>query len=240
MVPCSITLTVWMTVMAAVCLGALSAAEHRGIATSSRLPVPGATVRATQGDYTVLSTTDERGSYCFLPLTDGIWRIEIEMAGFADVERDVMISESAPGAEWDLKLAGKGYAEPHPAKRAADTVLSAAAPEPGGSQGLKARPAAGVDDTVLTAGGKARRIRPRKYNGSAGVSLDNSAWDARANYSGELQHTSDGSGAGHVYMPSKRSRADYTEVCILAHPDYFASLDLNARCSGRARAAFLT
>ncbi len=87
------------------CFGAtvLLAGEHHGNVKSAGLPVPGATVTASQGGKKLLTTTDEQGAYSFPDLEDGTWTIAVEMPGFSNLSRAVNIaaSEIPP---FDLRL----------------------------------------------------------------------------------------------------------------------------------------
>jgi len=80
------------------------ASEHHGVVKSGGLPVPGATVMATQGDQRQVTTTDETGRYSFADLKDGVWKIEVEMIGFAKLSNEVGIAYDAPSPEWNLKF----------------------------------------------------------------------------------------------------------------------------------------
>src|ERR1700682_794246 len=80
------------------------AAEHHGVVKSAGLPVPGATVTASQGEKKLLTTTDDRGAYAFADLPDGVWTIQVEMFGFGKLSREVGIAPNAPSPEWDLKV----------------------------------------------------------------------------------------------------------------------------------------
>src|ERR1041384_1975324 len=82
----------------------MAASEHRGQVHSGGLPVPGATVTATQGDRKVLAITDAKGVYTFADLSDGTWRFQVEMLCFATIDREVVIGPGAEEAIWDLKL----------------------------------------------------------------------------------------------------------------------------------------
>ena len=53
----------------------LSAAEHKGEVKFGGLPVPGATVTATQGGKKFAAVTDQQGSYFFRDLPDGAWTL---------------------------------------------------------------------------------------------------------------------------------------------------------------------
>jgi len=82
----------------------LPAAEHHGVVTFGGLPVPGVSVTAKQGDKTLAAVTDGKGSYTFPDLSDGVWKMQVEMSGFQPIERDVAVGPDAPSAQWDLKM----------------------------------------------------------------------------------------------------------------------------------------
>ena len=79
----------------------LMASEQHGVVTFGGLPVPGATVTATQGDKK-RAVTDANGAYSFPDLADGIWSIQVEMLGFSPM-KDEMTAGSRP-ATWELKM----------------------------------------------------------------------------------------------------------------------------------------
>ena len=80
------------------------ASEHHGMVKFGGLPVPGATVTATQADKRFTAITDQQGAYFFPDLPDGVWRVRVEMLCFAPLEREVAVSAQAPAGEWELKL----------------------------------------------------------------------------------------------------------------------------------------
>jgi hypothetical protein len=82
----------------------LFASEHHGVVQSGGLPVPGATVTATQGDKKLATTTDDQGAYAFADLPDGVWTITVEMLGFARFSEDIGVAAMAPSPTWNLKL----------------------------------------------------------------------------------------------------------------------------------------
>jgi len=128
----------------------LLAAEHHGIVKSGGLPVPGATITATQGDKKVVTTTDDAGFYSFPELADGIWTISVDMLGFAKTTRDVGVAEDAPSPMWDLKyetLEAITAPPPTPAP-AATTPAAGAAAAPAGAA---ATPAAADTKTATPA-----------------------------------------------------------------------------------------
>lgn len=82
----------------------LSASEHHGQVTFNGLPVPGATVTAVRDGKTMVAVTDQQGFYSFPDLSDGTWKIEVSMLGFAALQQDVEIGPSATSPTWELKL----------------------------------------------------------------------------------------------------------------------------------------
>jgi trimeric autotransporter adhesin len=86
---------------AALCL---NASEQHGTVKFGGLPVPGATVTATQGDKKLTIITDQQGAYSFPDLADGSWNIEVDMLCFATIKQDVTVAAGAPASEWELKL----------------------------------------------------------------------------------------------------------------------------------------
>jgi hypothetical protein len=89
------------------CAGALDlarATEYYGQVTFAGVPVPGATVTATQGSKTVTVTTDERGLYRFADLADGAWTIDIKLQLFQPVRADVTVSAEATPGKFELTV----------------------------------------------------------------------------------------------------------------------------------------
>ena len=80
-----------------------AAAEHFGEVTFNGLPVPGATVTASQDAKNFSTITDRQGLYSFPELTNGTWTIEVEMSGFATLKKDVTVTPNAPAERWELK-----------------------------------------------------------------------------------------------------------------------------------------
>ena len=84
--------------------GLLAATPHAGQVTFGGLPVPGATVTASQGEKQFATTTDQQGVFRLADLTDGVWSIRVEMQGFATLTEDVTVAANAPPSMWELKL----------------------------------------------------------------------------------------------------------------------------------------
>ena len=129
---------------ASLVVAALPAAEHHGVVKSGGLPLPGATITATQGDKRVATTTDEKGAYSFPDLADGTWTIRVEAFGFATISREVGIAPNAPSPEWEMKQlslsALKEAVKPPAPPAAAAAATQETAPSPRrafpGRQGL--------------------------------------------------------------------------------------------------------
>jgi hypothetical protein len=96
------------------CIAALTscsfvlAAEHHGNVRFGGLPVPGATVTATQGEKCFSTITSEDGVYSFSNLSDGALKIRVEMLLFVPLEQEVVVAANAVMLEWELKLAPVG------------------------------------------------------------------------------------------------------------------------------------
>src|SRR5437870_5133144 len=67
---------------AALAMVRLPAAEHHGMVKFGGLPVPGASITATQNGRKLWTITDPQGVYSFLDLADGTWIIQVEMQLF--------------------------------------------------------------------------------------------------------------------------------------------------------------
>ena len=81
-----------------------AASEYHGQVTFGGLPVPGATITATQGDRKSVAISDPQGNYSFADLADGTWKIEIEMQCFSTIDQTVTVAPNLPPAKWELKL----------------------------------------------------------------------------------------------------------------------------------------
>src|SRR5580692_10011009 len=80
------------------------ASEYHGQVTYGGLPVPGATITATQGTKRFATASDQGGVYSFADLPDGQWTITIEMQCFTTIRADVMVSANTPTGQFELKL----------------------------------------------------------------------------------------------------------------------------------------
>ena len=182
----------------------LFASEQQGVVTFGGLPVPGATVTATQGDKKFSTVTDAQGKYRFPDLADGAWTIQVEMLGFAPIKGEIMAAPGAPGATWEMKMLplAEIHAETQLAPPSQPTPPAAAQPgeqkpaaKAAPSQPARDEMAERAADGLLINGsqnnaasspfalfpafGNNRNGGRSLYNGGLGIFDDNSIWDAR-------------------------------------------------------------
>jgi hypothetical protein len=109
-----------------------AASPYRGVVTFGGLPLPGATITATQGTKTETAVSDANGAFQFDDLADGKWTIDIQMQTFVPFHADVTIAPNLPAEAYELKLldasqilasaqAAKPAVEAPPAPAAAQT-----------------------------------------------------------------------------------------------------------------------
>ncbi|HTA41925.1 MAG TPA: carboxypeptidase regulatory-like domain-containing protein [Bryobacteraceae bacterium] len=100
-----ITLSILATIFSVVLIApSLHAADLHGQVKFGGLPLPGATVTASQGDKKLVAVADPDGSYLFQNLADGTWSIEVDMLGFTPVKQDVTVAAAAPASDFELKM----------------------------------------------------------------------------------------------------------------------------------------
>ena len=105
----------------------LWAAEYHGRVRYGGVPVPGATVTLTQGSTELTAVTDSQGLYQFPSVSEGDWKISIELRGFTPVHGSVTIGATNEQAEWTLQMLEL------------KDLLSLAQTEPAAAAPLKAR-----------------------------------------------------------------------------------------------------
>lgn len=87
------------------CIGARATArEYHGQVTFGGLPIPGATVTATQGDKKLTAISDLSGVYHFDDLADGAWTIDIEMQCFQSIHTQITIGADTQEGKSELVL----------------------------------------------------------------------------------------------------------------------------------------
>jgi hypothetical protein len=181
----------------------LPAAEHTGTVKFGGLPVPGASVSATQGGRTRSTITNAQGVYSFSDLQDGPCAVRVEMQLFAAESREIVLP-SANVSEWELAAAPPpALAISSRAKTAfARTEVTAAKPASdekpatppvtAPAEDLAQRAADGFlingsmnngaasPFALLPAFGNNRRGQRSLYNGNFGVVANHALLDARA------------------------------------------------------------
>jgi hypothetical protein len=183
------------------------ASENHGQVTFGDLPVPGATITATQGSKKFIAISDEEGRYSFPDLPDGAWKIEITMTGFATIDQVVTVSPNTPSSKWELKLLPLDQVLAQiKVRKTAQSVTAKLSDEPAKSEAPKAaepaempKPAdessqqssdgflvngsvnnaATSQFTLAPAFGNSRKGVAGLYTGGLSLILDNSALDAR-------------------------------------------------------------
>ncbi len=184
----------------------LLASEQHGTVTFGGLPVPGATVTATQGDKKITAITDPQGAYSFPDLADGVWTIEVEMLGFSADKRELTVGKETQPATWELKMlpldqihaeaqAAPPPPPPPPPTAAAGPLKPGTKPAAGEAEPARDEVAQRAEDGLLINGsvnngasspfalfpafGNNRNGSRSLYNGGLGLFVDNSVWDAR-------------------------------------------------------------
>ena len=185
------------------------ASEQRGQALFNGLPVPGATVTASQNGTQSKTVTDIQGFYRFAELADGPCTIQVEMSGFAVVKQEVTVGPQQAASIWELRLLpleqinARALAPPVKAASPAAPSGGSAEPEASKPQAPAAATASADDDEMAqraadgmlingsanngaaspfgqeAAFGNNRNGGRQLYNGGIGLIVGNSALDAR-------------------------------------------------------------
>jgi hypothetical protein len=141
-----------LLLVASFTLTGLLASESHGVVKAGGLPVPGASVTATEGDKKVVTTTDDTGFYSFPELADGTWTITVEAFGFVPGKREVGVVDGAPGPEWDLKYQTLDAIvnPPKPEAPAAPAAVSTPAPNAAAATPAETKPATPATPAAAT------------------------------------------------------------------------------------------
>ena len=70
-------------------------------------PIPGASVRATQGERSLVTLTDDNGVFRFDGMTPGAWVIEADMFGFDHLRREVQVASTPTNLDLTLQLSAR-------------------------------------------------------------------------------------------------------------------------------------
>jgi trimeric autotransporter adhesin len=198
-----------IAVLLVLCTTPLSrASQYFGQISFGGLPVPGATITATQGDKTFSVTSDEGGVFHFADLPDGQWKIEVKMLCFETVASDVTVAPNLASAKFELKLLPadqlQALAKAAPPVAPQPVLKTATGKKPANSGAQQASPempkppedsnqqssdgllvngsvnnAATSQFSMNQAFGNHRYNTKSLYNGGFYLVLDNSALDAR-------------------------------------------------------------
>ena len=198
-----------LVLLAGVCVvvATLCAAQHSGQVLFSGLPVPGASVTASQGEKKLHSVTDAEGVYTFADLSDDTWTLDVQMTGFSALRRQVTVSENAPAERWDLALLpleqiksavpmGTRVSAPQAPAPAVPSLAPAAPKEVAPKETKNDEEGAAAADGLLINGssnngaaspfaqfaafGNSRSGHRGLYNGGLGIIGDTSALDAQS------------------------------------------------------------
>jgi hypothetical protein len=135
-------------VVACLAMLPLIAAEYSGQVKFNNLPLPGATVTATQADKKMTAISDERGVFTFPNLPDGTWQLQVDMLGFTSAKQDANPGNGLPGPNFELKMLPMDQIE------ATAAAPEAAAPAPAAgtpAQTTTAAPAAAPKPSIVAA-----------------------------------------------------------------------------------------
>src|ERR1700722_16329941 len=83
---------------------ALGAWGQSGTVKSDGQPIPGATVRATQGDRVLTTLTDGNGAFNIDKMGPGMWTIDVTMFGFDAAHKEIQIGASPVKIDLTLQL----------------------------------------------------------------------------------------------------------------------------------------
>ncbi|MGH9718164.1 MAG: carboxypeptidase regulatory-like domain-containing protein [Candidatus Acidiferrales bacterium] len=181
-----------------------AATEYFGQVFFGRVPVPGATVVLNRDGKRLTTVTDQQGLYQFPNLSDGVWRIKIEMSGFSTLNGQVTVGPKMAQGRWELKLltlpqllAGIQVTNPSSqpaapnlpeAKESSTEVPPLAATHSGGTSG-ESSDGLLINGSVSNAATSPFSLSPAfgnhrpgvrgLYNGSIGAVGENSFFDAR-------------------------------------------------------------
>src|SRR5258707_11635358 len=83
---------------------ALAAWGQSGTVKSDGQPIPGATVRATQGERVLTTLTDANGAFTIDKMAPGAWTIDVSMFGFDAARKEIQIGTSPVKIDLTLQL----------------------------------------------------------------------------------------------------------------------------------------
>ncbi|HEY4362675.1 MAG TPA: carboxypeptidase regulatory-like domain-containing protein [Bryobacteraceae bacterium] len=75
-----------------------------GTVTTGGQPIPGVTVKATQGERVLTTVTDDDGTFQFQNMAPGAWTVEADMFGFEHMRKDTQIAATPTKIDLTLQL----------------------------------------------------------------------------------------------------------------------------------------
>ena len=133
-------LSLILLVLAGLLLAGSLAWAQTGTVKSQGQPIPGAVVRAEQGDRVLSTLTDANGEFKLDKMAAGAWSIDVSMFGFAQGHREVQIGASPVKLDFTLEVGASraAFGPNRPARGAVNgpngTGLSAAGPSAASGQ----------------------------------------------------------------------------------------------------------
>jgi hypothetical protein len=88
----------------AACFFQQLALAQSGVVKAENQPIPGAVVKATQGDKILSTLTDDNGAYQIDGMTPGTWTVTVEMFGFTTARKEVTIAATPSKIDFTLAL----------------------------------------------------------------------------------------------------------------------------------------
>lgn len=75
-----------------------------GVVKADNQPIPGATIKATQGERVLLTVTDDSGAFHIDKMTPGTWIVEADMFGFDHFRKEVQVGPTAQKIDITMQL----------------------------------------------------------------------------------------------------------------------------------------
>jgi hypothetical protein len=136
-----------------------------GVVKSEGQPIPGATVKATQGDRILLTLTDDSGAFKFDGMTPGAWNVEVDMFGFSQARREVQVAATPTKIDFTLQLRDRarqggrgGQTTENPADTTLEGFMSAAGGPPPGP-GQAGADASASNESLLVTGSVSQGVQ---------------------------------------------------------------------------------
>jgi len=87
-----------------------SVSQQAGTVKAGGQPIPGVSVRATQGERSLVTLTDENGVFRLDGITPGAWVVEADMFGFDHLRREIQVAAAPASLDLTLQLSARAIA----------------------------------------------------------------------------------------------------------------------------------